>query len=236
MVFAINTTVSTATKCTPYFVVFGRKPTLPQDLVFNTNASQGTDIITTLDYATETKLRLTEVHKHVATNLGLNRIHMQQQYNKNINFHIYCKGDKVWLKRKYFKTGETQKLAPRRNGSWTILEKLKNGVNFRIQNDVNKKKQVVQNNRLYPAQIIDDHDNTQPGNKLQNAGDTGNQPLPIKVDDTLHETEFSSSDESDANPERPEEPQQIRRYPLRNRWQRTIEGSIPWDNIHVIKH
>ena len=151
VVFAINTTISTATKCTPYFVVFGRKPTLPQDLVFNTNASQVTDIITTLDYATETKLRLTEVYKHVATNLGLNRIHMQQQYNKNINFYNYCKGDKVWLKRKYLKTGETQKLAPRRNGPWTIQEKLENGVNFRIQNDANKKKQVVHHNRLYPA-------------------------------------------------------------------------------------
>ena len=117
------------------------------------------------------KVRLAEVYYHDVTRLGLNRSQMQRQYNRNINFHNYQKGDKVWLRKKYFKTGETQKLAPQRNGPWTILEKLAYGVNFGIQNDSTKKKQVVHHNRLYPAQIMDTPENGQQDDKQQNRGD-----------------------------------------------------------------
>ena len=34
LVFALNTTISKATKCVPYEVVFGRPAVLPQDIVF----------------------------------------------------------------------------------------------------------------------------------------------------------------------------------------------------------
>ena len=56
-----------------------------------------------------------------------------KQYNKKLKFNDYIEGDKVWLKAKYYKTGENRKLAPRRGGPWTVLRKLPNGVNFEIK-------------------------------------------------------------------------------------------------------
>ena len=197
-------------------------------LIFGSSTPQTTDIATASDYAMQTKIRLAEVYDHVATKLGLNHTQMQRQYNKNLNFHNYQRGDKVWLRRKYFKAGETQKLVPQRSGPWTVLEKLANGVNFRIQNDSTKKTQFVHHNQLYPAKIVDTPENTRQGDTEHNEGEIVTQD--VQVDDAFLDEDFSSSDESETDPG------QNRRYPMRNRRQRTIEGSIPWDSINVVEH
>ena len=237
IVFALNTSESSATKRTPYEVIFGRKPVLPQDLLFEQNVHPAdTDVVTPAEYAAELKTHLSEVYQNVAHNLGLNREQMQKQYNKNIRFHDYHIGEKVWLKTKYYKTGENKKLSPRRNGPWTIVEKLPNGLNFRIENDSTRNRKVVHHNRLTPSRSHaaqdshDDGDKSAPTipTKTWNKPDRGhpargNGPTQIVAEDT-----FSSSDESE-----PEDnvPENNRRYPLRERRQRVVEGGIPWNAI-----
>ena len=237
LVFALNTSESSATKRTPYEVIFGRKPVLPQDLLFEQNVHPAdTDVVTPAEYAAELKTHLSEVYQNVARNLGLNREQMQKQYNKNIRFHDYHIGEKVWLKTKYYKTGENKKLSPRRNGPRTIVEKLPNGLNFRIENDSTRNRKVVHHNRLTPSRshaAQDSHDDgdksaltipTKTWNKPDREHPArGNGPTQIVAEDT-----FSSSDESE-----PEDnvPENNRRYPLRERRQRVVEGGIPWNAI-----
>ena len=81
--------------------------------------------------------------------LALSKTEMQRHYNKNIHFNDYCEGQKVWLKTKHYKSSENRKLAPRRNGPWTVLQKLPNGMNFRIENS-RKEQKVVHQDRLLP--------------------------------------------------------------------------------------
>ena len=57
----------------------------------------------------------------------------------------------MWLKVKYYKTGENRKLSPRRNGPWTVLSRLPNGVNFRIVNDRTREEKVVHHDRMNPV-------------------------------------------------------------------------------------
>ena len=136
VVFALNTTESSSTKCTPYYVVFGRKPVTLQDLLFDHPAALGEQEAQSVsEYAAELKVRLSEVYKHVAMQLNLTRQQMQQQYNKNICFQNYHAVEKVWLRTKYSKTGENKKLSQRRNGPWTVIKCLPTGLNLRIQND-----------------------------------------------------------------------------------------------------
>ena len=72
-----------------------------QDLLFNNSATPGDqDAQSAREYAAELKIRLTEVYKHVAMQLNLTRQQMQRQYNKNIYFHNYHAGEKVWLRTK----------------------------------------------------------------------------------------------------------------------------------------
>ena len=55
------------------------------------------------------------------------------------------------MKRKHFKTGENRKLSSRRSCPWIVIEKLPNGVNFRVVNDSTKALKVVHHDRLSPV-------------------------------------------------------------------------------------
>ena len=79
---------------------------------------------------------------------------LQAQYNRNLRFHHHQEGALVWLKVKYYKTGENRKLTPRCNGPWTVLRKLPNGVNFEILNDKTQEQKIVHHDRLSPCKIM----------------------------------------------------------------------------------
>ena len=76
---------------------------------------------------------------------------------------------------------------------------------------------------------MDTPENTRQDDTEHNEGEIVTQVVHVKVDDAFVDEDFSSSDESEIDPG------QNRRYPMRNRRQRTIEGSIPWDSINVVE-
>jgi len=101
VVFALNTSTSSTTNHTPYETVFGSKPILLQDLLFDQHSHpNNSDILKPTEYATELIMHLKEAYQRVAQNLGCNRKEMQKQYNKNIRFHDYHVGEKMWLQVK----------------------------------------------------------------------------------------------------------------------------------------
>ena len=130
LVFALSASFSKATNCVPYNVVFGRYPRIPMDALF-THSPQtvNLDVSTAAAYADDCSFVLQDVFDVVIANLQLSKHKMQQQRPSIYTNHQL--GDKVWLKVKFYKTGENRKLAPRRQGPWTLLKKLPNGVNFR---------------------------------------------------------------------------------------------------------
>ena len=151
LVFALNCSESKATKCIPYQVVFGRKPTLPVDMLFNTlTKNKIDDVVTPRDYVEEIELTLKELFNLVIDHLHLSKVRMLKQYNKNIRFHNYMDGEKAWLKVKHFRTGETRKLSPRRDGPWIVLRKMPNGVNFKIKKEKTSETKIVHHDRLSP--------------------------------------------------------------------------------------
>ena len=151
---------------------------------------------------------------------------MMKQYSINIKFYNYKAGEKVLVKRKTFKPGENRKIAPRKAGPWTIVEKMSNGVNFKVENG--KECKILHHDRLIPF-----YSDSIPKKKMIIS--KGNKVYE-KTPEAFPDYQFvdSSSDESDDNcnpvninnPPTPE-----RRYPLRERTQRNIEGTISWDVI-----
>ena len=145
---------------------------------------------------------------------------MQKQYNHNLRFNDYKTGEKVWLKVKHYKTGENRKLAPRRNGAWTVLERLPNGVNFKIINDNSNEDKVVHHDRLIPIKgDISERDTASAG---------ASKPSPVtKVlndnectesggssDDTTEINEYEpNSSEDSASDADTENDRDIERYP-----------------------
>ena len=101
LVFALNCSVSKATKAVPYSVVFGRQPTLPIDVLFGTSTlTEYKDAVSPKDYSEEVGSSLRHTWESVRSSLQLSKQDMAAQYNKNIGFHDYSPGERlsVWLK------------------------------------------------------------------------------------------------------------------------------------------
>ena len=260
LVFALNCSKSSAIKSVPYEVVFGRTPCLPIDVTFGTHeGDQVTDVVSPQDYLEELQFSLSDVFDQVAEKLKLSKLKMQKQYNRNLRVFDYKKGQKVWLKVKHYKTGENRKLTPRRRGPWTVVDKLPNGVNFKIKTIANEEK-VVHHDRLYPVRgdevvelernpgVADEGRSSEPDPQHRSVQQPPVQPQttrhPVDVDDESSSSDSSgshsdydplsdddSSDESNADVELPDAV--AHRYPQRVRHRRTIPGGVSWSDIQL---
>ena len=241
LIFALNCSESTAIRCVPYNVVFGRYPVLPLDIDFGTRRTvAGEESITPTEYLNEVDGVLNDVFNHVVEHLQLSKIKMQKQYNKKLNFRDYVKGEKVWLKVKFYKTGENRKLSPRRNGPWTVLSKLPNGVNFHIINDKTREEKVVHHDRINP--VKGDHTQRSVGRRTLSLPEIENlhaEPSPkvtefSETDSDVH-NEYEPSSESSSDDESPtggsDDVAPAQRYPRRERSQRVIPGTVSWDAV-----
>ena len=235
MIFSLNTTISHTTKCIPYEILYGRKPVLPIDLVLSsTIESFGAG--TPAEYVSDLRVQLRDIILRVSENADISRKKMMEQYNKNILFYDYKPGCEVWLKRKYFKVGESRKLLPRKEGPWVVVQKLPNGVNFKIECPRSKKTKIVHHNRLSPVRGLSRKSSRNTSHLTETAETAPDQIL----NDESSEDSASSDDESDTivgqgigqHVNLQDVPD--RRYPARNRVQRQIEGAIPWDQVHDI--
>ena len=224
--FALNCSVNSAIKCKPYKVVFGREPVLPVDVDLNLSEASR-DIITPHHFAEETNMVLGELYSNVTQFLRSSKAVMQAKYNKGLRVHEYEPGTKVWMARKFFKTGESRKLSPRRGGPWTVLQKMPNGVNFRVRCDKSGEEKIVHHDRLYPVnkETVDVKPARGPirhpdQNSSSSDSDDGS-------DFALSLSDFSTDDEQPGTLRTP------RRYPTRVRTQREIPGAVSWDHVEL---
>eukprot|EP00795_Rhopilema_esculentum_P011292 gene11292-biopygen11554 len=155
----------------------------------------------------------------------------------------YIRGAKVWLKVKYYKTGENRKLAPRRRGPWTVLQKLPNGVNFKIENDQTKETKTVHHDRLTPVAM--DKNTDRPVQDVMFHDRSFRQDdildrFASKTNDSESDEErvYTSSDEdyttdTDNEEFHDDNERPYRRYNLRERRARHFPENIPWTAIQL---
>ena len=228
LVFALNCSESAAIKCTLYNVVFGRSAVLPADIFFhNPNVSAQRDAISPKDYAEEAHDVMKRTWDVVIKHLRLSKEKMAQKYNKNVRYNDLQPGDKVWLKARYVKSGESRKLAPKRDGPWTVLRKLPNNVNFEIKNDQSSKTSIVHHDRLKP--VRGSGTSQVPAEDYYSSSSSDSTDSPHS---DYSEEEEESEDDSSSEAE-PDDTSPVRRYPRRERRQRVVPGGIPWDSIQL---
>ena len=160
------------------FVIFDRSARIPIDALFNHDENHFKDVSSPADYAEVRSFILKDVFDIVAKNFQLNSEKMPTHYNKNICFHDYRSADKVWLNLKYYKTGETRKLSPRRHGYWTVLRELPNGTKSRFKETSNAENS--------GSDLKDQHHRpVAPKNELLLSGSSDSSESETSVEETL---------------------------------------------------
>ena len=109
--FALNCSVSKATKAVPYSVVFGRTPVLPVDVRLGSTPARNRDVVSPRDYSEEVHVSLKQLWDNVREALHLSKDAMVERYNRNLRFYDYQPGDRVWLKTDVINVSDHQFLS-----------------------------------------------------------------------------------------------------------------------------
>jgi hypothetical protein len=131
--FAYNTTVNTATKYSPFELVFGKKCNTPSNLINTVEPLYNPD-----DYALELKYRLQLAHKDARENLLKTKELRKNYYDKQANSMTYKKDDLVLVKEE---TGK--KFDNLFRGPFKVIEDA--GVNVKL--DLDGKIDLIHKNR-----------------------------------------------------------------------------------------
>ena len=188
------------------------------------------------EYEHATSCSLQDIFFKVVDAFKISKLAMQKHYNKNLCFTDYTPGQQVWLKVKHYKTGENRKLAPRRDGSWTIVNKLPNVVNLTIRNLQHEQK-VVHHDRIVPViknEFINAPERRNPSDNSDHASSTSVEADYSYSSDSgsnasshngdINEQSDDSMQEEDAPP---------RNHPRRQRRARILPGTIPWNALDL---
>ena len=198
----------------------GRNPCLPKDVLLGLK-NDSIDVEVPNEYLKELKCKLKDIIFHVKNNLQIHQAKMKNNYDKKATeYHDYDEGDKVWLKKKCYRTGENKKLSPRKTGPWVIIKKYDNLVNFKIQ--MGKEEKVVHYNRIVPVK----------GLFVNGTNRSNNKDKALKTHESPYSVpESSESGESEMEFDTESEPEigidadiPVRRYPERQRAHRQIQG------------
>ena len=121
-VFAINTATHSATKLSPFQVVFGRHPATPLTHLFGEPADPDMATTPIADYFQRLKQRIAVAHRFARINLKAAVSRQRRQYNEEKLF--FTPGALVWLFTPVSIVGEARKLARPWTGPWRIEQKV----------------------------------------------------------------------------------------------------------------
>lgn len=131
--FSYNTTVHTATKYTPYELVFGKLCNIPSNII-----SKVDPVYNFNSYAIELKYRLQKSQEDARNNLIKTKIDRKLKYDLSTNSINYKLGDLILVKKE-----DRDKMDPVYLGPYTVIED--QGVNVKIL--VTGKEKIVHKNR-----------------------------------------------------------------------------------------
>jgi hypothetical protein len=139
--YVYNTTIHTATECTPFELVYGFKSEMPSALRGSPSVQYNYE-----DYLTELKGRLQTAHEMARKNLISRKEKSKVQYDKRAEPFELKVGQQVLLYDETVRRGRSRKLSPQYLGPYEVLSV--NGVNATIKKG--RTTQQVHVNRLKP--------------------------------------------------------------------------------------
>ena len=129
--FAYNTSRQETTGYTPFFLLFGREPRLPIDVVFG-SSPVGDVIISSSDYANDLISRLSNARSLLKVRMGIMQSKQAHYYNNRRRESEFKEGDIVLVYKPIRKVGRADKLIHHFVGPYKVIRKI-TPLNYEIQ-------------------------------------------------------------------------------------------------------
>ena len=155
LAFAYNVTTHKSTSYSPFFLVFGREPSLPIDTMFASVGEERLKRKSYDEYASEWQRSMEQAFAIVRENTSKKRAENEKQYNKKARGVEIVEGDKVLLRNDNEKRG-TGKLKNYWEKGVYIVEKKHDDLPIFTIKSVEGKKipKIVHRNRLMPCNSL----------------------------------------------------------------------------------
>ena len=200
LVHAYNCTRSDATGYAPYFLVFGRKPRLPIDLILSETEA---GVRNCPQYVNDWTNSMKEAYRIANETIEKVRERSHKQYDKRLNYSTLDVGDNV-LFRNFERSIGTSKLKSYWDKEvYQVVEKKGDGPVYCIQPLSGGKLKTVHRNLLLPCSFLPISDRHEPkneaGNGLNSNGDTDVDEEIMRMTEIVDETQSNRDDQSAAD-------------------------------------
>eukprot|EP00731_Ephydatia_muelleri_P003232 Em0001g3232a len=189
VLFAFRTAVHESTGYTPLFVMSGRSPNLPIDVLLGRAQTQGQELP---DYVRKTQSSLKSAFSVVRQRLHKAHQRQKQLKDQAIAGDAFQVEDRVWLFVPAIRKGQTRKFSSLWRGPYTIIDKV-GPVNYHVQLIGGTQKRVVHRNRLKPCLSDPEPEsdveikNLEPSSSKQVTPEDNNTHMEVVQDMTLPE-------------------------------------------------
>lgn len=181
LVYAYNCTRHESTKTTPFELMFGRKPKLPIDAVFETTDLEQPSSKTTKEYIQDLKNRMKTTQEIAKKYTDKAREKQKKQYDKRATASRVSVGDKVLVKVLAF--DGKHKIADKfEEDIYEVTEQPREEIpvfKIRSQNGVEK---ILHRNHLLPIQTTDGEDDTEEKKIFKPVPKKRQTKLPVKTE------------------------------------------------------
>lgn len=144
ILFAYNTSIHSSVSKSPFYLLYGRDPVYPFDIITSPNTA-------TYDVGENfvTELRLKKAHE-LAQHSQITVDKRKTYHSHTIKPYKFAVGDRVFLNQVYILPGFKCKFYSRYTGPYRIVEET-SLVNFVVEDIKSKKHLLIHANRLKPA-------------------------------------------------------------------------------------
>jgi len=118
---AYNSSVQTSTGYTPFFLMFGRLPRMPADVMFGTLPSTAESVH---DYAAQLRKQMEKAFNLARQHSLSKQLRQKELYDKKVHGKPFKQGDFVWLNTPMGRRGLSKKLHHPWAGAYKVVKKL----------------------------------------------------------------------------------------------------------------
>ena len=145
---AYNTSKHAATGYTPFFLMFGRQPHMPLDIIYGVPPDHNQEHC---QYAANIRRTMETAYQLARENMQTSAIRQKEHYDLKVHGDKFAPGQLVWLCNPVVPKGKSKKLLAPWVGPYRVVKCLSDTV-YRIQDTrVSRKRQVVHFDRLKPC-------------------------------------------------------------------------------------